>query len=296
MRFQALLRQPRLVTRFVQERTILLMLRHPNVVRVRDLFSVGETLGLVMDLVDGGNLRDHLHRGGTVAPGEAARLGAQIAAALAEAPGAMIASGVATTAWHLGRAGGDSTPDPMIIVAPSVPELTAARGASRPPVDHQAKHSRKPVRAVAIPTADVRSTRSAAARRATRSPVPEAKPHGPWQCSQNFVIDLPGHSALGPRPCHSVGREVRFQGSLTGPAGGRARIEVTLRDSRTGRTVAGPATCEDLNFTRHAVTRGCGPAGASPRRGRTYTVVMSVRYVRDGRITTNTTRGIPFTW
>jgi len=38
---ESLLRQPKLVTRFVQERTILLMLRHRNVVRVRDLFSVG---------------------------------------------------------------------------------------------------------------------------------------------------------------------------------------------------------------------------------------------------------------
>src|SRR3712207_1960061 len=71
--------------RFVQERTILLMLRHRNVVRVRDLFSVGESLGLVMDLVPGGSLRDHLRSHHTVAPGEAARLAAQVAAALAEA-------------------------------------------------------------------------------------------------------------------------------------------------------------------------------------------------------------------
>src|SRR5689334_14986832 len=82
---ESLLRQPRLVTRFVQERTILLMLRHRNVVRVRDLFSVGETLGLVMDLVAGGSLRDHLERERTMAPAEAARLAAQVADALAEA-------------------------------------------------------------------------------------------------------------------------------------------------------------------------------------------------------------------
>ena len=59
---ESLLRQPKLVTRFVQERTILLMLRHHNVVRVRDLFSVGESLGLVMDLVPGGSLRDYLRK------------------------------------------------------------------------------------------------------------------------------------------------------------------------------------------------------------------------------------------
>lgn len=82
---ESLLRQPKLVTRFVQERTILLMLRHRNVVRVRDLFSVGESLGLVMDLVPGGSLRDHLREHHTLAPGEAARLAAEVAAALAEA-------------------------------------------------------------------------------------------------------------------------------------------------------------------------------------------------------------------
>jgi serine/threonine protein kinase len=82
---ESLLRQPKLVTRFVQERTILLMLRHRNVVRVRDLFSVGESLGLVMDLVPGGSLREHLREHRTVPGGEAARLAAQVAAALAEA-------------------------------------------------------------------------------------------------------------------------------------------------------------------------------------------------------------------
>jgi len=82
---ESLLRQPRVVTRFVQERTILMMLRHRHVVRVRDLFSVGESLGLAMDLVPGGSLRDHLREHHTLAPGEAARLAGQIAAALAEA-------------------------------------------------------------------------------------------------------------------------------------------------------------------------------------------------------------------
>ncbi len=84
---ESLLRQPKLVTRFVQERTILLMLRHRNVVRVRDLFSVGESLGLVMDLVSGGSLREYLREHHTVKPGEAARLAAQVAAALTEAHG-----------------------------------------------------------------------------------------------------------------------------------------------------------------------------------------------------------------
>src|SRR5438477_6333745 len=82
---EELVRQPKLVTRFVQERAILLMLRHRHIVRVRDLLTVGDSLGLVMDLVDGGSLRGYLHERGTLPPAAAARLLGQVAAALAEA-------------------------------------------------------------------------------------------------------------------------------------------------------------------------------------------------------------------
>jgi serine/threonine protein kinase, bacterial len=84
---EGLLRQPKVVTRFVQERTILMMVRHENIVGVRDLFSSGDTLGLVMDFVSGGSLRERLRVAGTLAPAEAARLLAQVAAALSEAHG-----------------------------------------------------------------------------------------------------------------------------------------------------------------------------------------------------------------
>src|SRR5947207_805466 len=43
---EELVGQPKLVTRFVQERAILLMLRHEHIVRVRDLLTVGESLAL----------------------------------------------------------------------------------------------------------------------------------------------------------------------------------------------------------------------------------------------------------
>ncbi|GAA1568629.1 hypothetical protein GCM10009827_107950 [Dactylosporangium maewongense] len=80
-----LMAEPKAVNRFVQERAILLMLRHPHIVRVRDLVTVGTSLGLVMDLVDGGTLRDHLHDRGTLPPAEAATLLAQVADALSAA-------------------------------------------------------------------------------------------------------------------------------------------------------------------------------------------------------------------
>ncbi|MCO8271359.1 serine/threonine protein kinase [Actinoplanes sp. TRM 88003] len=82
---EGLLRQPKLVIRFVQERTILMMMRHENIVGVRDLFSAGGSLALVMDYVAGGSLRNHLRAEGTLAPADAADLLAQVAAALAQA-------------------------------------------------------------------------------------------------------------------------------------------------------------------------------------------------------------------
>ncbi|WP_432986140.1 serine/threonine-protein kinase [Dactylosporangium sp. CA-233914] len=80
-----LMAEPKAVSRFVQERAILLMLRHPHIVRVRDLVTVGTSLGLVMDLVEGGSLRDYLHERGTLPPAEAATLIAQVAEALSAA-------------------------------------------------------------------------------------------------------------------------------------------------------------------------------------------------------------------
>ncbi|XVU22155.1 serine/threonine-protein kinase [Actinoplanes sp. CA-054009] len=82
---EGLLRQPKLVIRFVQERTILMMMRHENIVGVRDLFSVGGSLALVMDYVSGGSLRQYARAMGTLPPADAAELLAQVAAALAQA-------------------------------------------------------------------------------------------------------------------------------------------------------------------------------------------------------------------
>jgi serine/threonine-protein kinase len=72
--------QSKAVARFLQERSILLGLRHDNIVRVRDLIVTRDgTLALVMDLVNGGNLRDYLAQRGTLPVAEAAALLAQVA-------------------------------------------------------------------------------------------------------------------------------------------------------------------------------------------------------------------------
>nr|WP_221402037.1 serine/threonine-protein kinase [Actinoplanes lutulentus] len=519
----SLLRQPRLVTRFVQERTILLMLRHRNVVRVRDLFSAGESLGLVMDLVSGGNLRDHLHRKGTVPPSEAVRLAGQVASALAEAhdlgiihrdlkpdnillrdddgeletrltdfgiarilalpsmttpnavvgtphymapeafhgatpspatdvyalgvllyelvsgqppyrsdsipelmrlhaegaperrtgipdplwriitmclavkarqrpsaadlvtdlgflarnlsdtpalsrpgsppeqslvfesvprpvvprrrrfrgnaapagrfsrpgvtafavTGAMLASGIATSAWHLSRPGGDPQEVPTVVTAPSRPLLAASPPVSTPArpalsaASVAARDAAAPRPPAAITTtrparyprsatgvahsapkpASVRTKHPASSRNRGRSHVPEGKAaKGRWQCSPGLILDLRTRAPLGPRPCHQLGDEIQFRAALTAPAGGRGRISVALQDARTGRTVAGPRTCDDLSFTRRSITQDCGPLMAEPRRGRQYAVVMTYRYVRDGRTASRTAVGRPFRW
>lgn len=76
---------PGVVRGFVQERSVLASVRHRHVVGVHDLVAEGTTLAIVMDLVDGPDLRSLLRARGTVAPATAARWGAQVAAGLAAA-------------------------------------------------------------------------------------------------------------------------------------------------------------------------------------------------------------------
>ncbi|MFF4400085.1 serine/threonine-protein kinase [Streptomyces sp. NPDC001480] len=74
-----------LVGRFVQERTALLGLEHPNVVSVRDLVVDGNDLALVMDLVRGTDLRTRLERERRLAPEAAVAIVADVADGLAVA-------------------------------------------------------------------------------------------------------------------------------------------------------------------------------------------------------------------
>ncbi|MFG2477047.1 protein kinase [Streptomyces fagopyri] len=72
-----------IVMRFLRERSVLLRLTHPNIVRVRDLVVEGDLLALVMDLVEGPDLHRYLRENGPFSPVAAALLTAQIADALA---------------------------------------------------------------------------------------------------------------------------------------------------------------------------------------------------------------------
>lgn len=72
-----------IVMRFLRERSVLLRLTHPNIVRTRDLVVEGDLLALVMDLIDGPDLHRYLRDNGPFTPVAASLLTAQVADALA---------------------------------------------------------------------------------------------------------------------------------------------------------------------------------------------------------------------
>ncbi|MEV0965842.1 protein kinase [Streptomyces sp. NPDC049910] len=80
---EELANDPDVVMRFLRERSVLLRLTHPNIVRTRDLVVEGDVLALVMDLVDGPDLHRYIRDNGPFSPVAAALLTAQIADALA---------------------------------------------------------------------------------------------------------------------------------------------------------------------------------------------------------------------
>jgi serine/threonine protein kinase, bacterial len=84
-------RDPGAVARFVRERNALLALRHPSVVTLHDMIVEGERLALVMDLLTEGDL-DRFRRGlgGSLSPGLAAELVAQVCDGLSAAHAAGI--------------------------------------------------------------------------------------------------------------------------------------------------------------------------------------------------------------
>ena len=72
--------QPDVVARFIQERQALRSVTHPNVVTVLDLVVEGDQLGIVMDLIEGGDLRSGVTLPTTASDG--LRMARQIAAGL----------------------------------------------------------------------------------------------------------------------------------------------------------------------------------------------------------------------
>lgn len=65
---------PVVIARFMQERNILVGLRSPHLVQVQDLVVEGQTLAIVMDLVEGTDTRRYLQERKTLSQAEAVRL------------------------------------------------------------------------------------------------------------------------------------------------------------------------------------------------------------------------------
>jgi serine/threonine-protein kinase len=229
------------------------------------------------------------HDGGGGAARRAGRWAAVIAAV-------MVALAVVATVWDF-RRGDREAGAARVAVTPSGTAVTKRAAAAAP--------SRKPRRAAAGPGAVVTTSptrhggtapvRSGAFARVP-SKMPEAQPYGPWQCTPGFAVDFRSGTPLAPKPCQMVGRDIRYRGSLTAPGGATGSITVALQDAASGRTVSGPKTCDGLTFGGDAATASCGPASASPVRGRRYAVVMSYRYERRGRTVASMSRGSVFSW
>jgi serine/threonine-protein kinase len=74
---------PEAIARFLRERTTLVGLTHPNLVTVLDMVAEGTSLGIVMEFVDGPDLRAMLSDRGQLGVAEACRLVSQVGAGVA---------------------------------------------------------------------------------------------------------------------------------------------------------------------------------------------------------------------
>jgi serine/threonine protein kinase len=215
--------------------------------------------------------------------------------------GAMIASAVATTAWHLARAGDGSetvASQPLPAAsAPANPAVTprpsahSGTPAPRLPAAADREARRKVPVATAQPLAPVRAT-TAPARRTT-APIQEA--YGSEQCRQRFFF-TDFRTPILAQSCQSVGRKVQASGKIAAPSDGAATMTVALQDAATGRTVAGPRRCSNVTFARQNITHECGPLTASPGHGRHYLTVVTWTYVLDGKSMTGSVNGEAFAW
>ena len=222
-------------------------------------------------------------------------------AAIAVVSAAMLASGVATTAWHLVHTPGEQRDTTVARPASSVsaagrPPGPVAVSRSAPATQTTApRKSAAAQRRPAVAAQALTPVRPAATRKSTPRPrVREARPYGPYTCEKK--IGMAGFTPLMVSPCHALGERIRIQATLGAPTPGEGRIAVALLDVGTGRTVGAPKVCTGLTFTKSAPTRLCGPVTVDPPRGRRYQVVMSWTFGRaqygGGRIA----RGSAFDW
>jgi serine/threonine protein kinase len=223
---------------------------------------------------------------------------------------AIVASGVTTTAWHLGRS---DEPETGYVAQPSIPRVPAVRpagsAAPRPASTPTPARTAAPLKAAGRRPAPIaaqaftpvrprrtQATHRPAEPRGTRAPVREAKAYGPENCQKRIsVADFRNPMLL--KACHAVGAGVQLHASITAPSRGEGRISVGLRDLGSGRMVGASKVCSGLDFAREQPVHDCGPVFVSPERGRRYQVVMAWTFTADGRpAVTGMTVGDDFDW
>ena len=82
--------EPGVVSAFLDEAEVLAEIDHPGIVRPRDFIATDEVMALVMDLVEGVDLRQRIREHGPMAPADAAAMVSRLSAAL----GAIHAHGI----------------------------------------------------------------------------------------------------------------------------------------------------------------------------------------------------------
>jgi len=209
---------------------------------------------------------------------------------------AMVASAVATTAWHLGRAGGEA--DGARTLQPTGSAPAQPRRAAPHPSTSAGKPPKSPA-ADRHAAGDVRAGRNEPAHTstaaATKPPAVPEKAYGPLQCRDQMAFNWPNPPVYA-QPCYNLGSKVQIRAQLTAQPSGEATVSVELRDASTGRTVTDPRTCRGLAFTDSANRVVCGPASVNPLHGHRYVVVMSWQYTRNGRSVSGTANGREFAW
>jgi len=89
---------------------------------------------------------------------------------------------------------------------------------------------------------------------------------------------------------------VRLFGHMEALPGVQADVSLSLRDTVSGNTVAGPYTCPGMMFTDFAPNQDCGPFDLSAPRGHRYQVVLSWQYTGRALFPGGTTYGPEFSW
>ena len=80
-----LLRDESVIGRFIAEGKAAMLLRHPNIVEVCDVFREGDDYYIVMEYLPGGSLQDRLHAEGRLSVDEALAIMGELCAGLGHA-------------------------------------------------------------------------------------------------------------------------------------------------------------------------------------------------------------------